>query len=230
MSHHILVVEDNVNLAVGLRHSLESEGHQVAVSHDGEEALRRILRPPRPDLVVLDLMLPGLDGFGILRRVREAGLETPVLILSARGEDVDKVQGFRLGADDYVVKPVGLVELLLRVRAILRRSVVGDAPTSRHVIGDVIVDLPARTVERGGEAVELTRLEFDLLACLLRRRGKAVHRETLLMEVWGYPDPTRVRTRTLDTHVASLRGKLEPDPAAPERIVTVRKVGYRLEA
>ncbi|MDX1577197.1 MAG: response regulator transcription factor [Gemmatimonadota bacterium] len=224
----VLVVEDNVNLALGLRHSLESDGHEVDVIHAGDAALERALAEP-PDLMILDLMLPGLDGFAVLRELRAAGNLAPVLILSARGEEVDKIQGFRLGADDYVVKPVGLVELLLRVRAILRR--VGAPPPpeeSLHQLGDAVVDLEARTIERDGVEIDVTPLEFDLLACLIRRRGRAVDRETLLAEVWGFPEPGRVRTRTIDTHVATLRSKIERDPARPELILTVRKVGYRL--
>jgi len=225
----VLVVEDNVNLALGLRHSLESDGHAVTVVHDGNMALERA-QQESPELIVLDLMLPGLDGFTVLRELRAAGAVTPVLILSARGEEVDKIQGFRLGADDYVVKPVGLVELLLRVRAILRRSTGardGDLAPS-HRVGDVVVDLEARTVVRGGLDLDVTPLEFELLACLIRHRGRAVTRQTLLAEVWGFPDPGRVRTRTIDTHVATLRSKIETDPARPELILTVRKVGYRL--
>ena len=225
---HVLVVEDNVNLALGLRRSLESDGHSVTLVHDGDEALERALDAPG-DLIILDLMLPGLDGFSILRSLRAAGDSTPVLILSARAEDVDRIQGFRLGADDYVVKPVGLVELLLRVRAILRRTgrARPDRPL-RYEFGDMTVDLGARTVTRGGSSVELTPLEFDLLACLLGRRGQAVTRDEILADVWGFPEPGRVRTRTIDTHVATLRAKIEDDPANPAHILTVRKIGYRL--
>ena len=227
---HVLVIEDNVNLALGLRHSLESDGYVVTVAHDGQAGIDHARQVP-PDLIVLDLMLPGVDGFSVLRELRSEGLTTPVLILSARGEDVDKIQGFRLGADDYVVKPVGLVELLLRVRAILRRSAgQGGAPAPVHDLGGVVVDLAARTVTRGGEDVEMTRLEFDLLARLLRNRGRVVTREALLSDVWGFPEPSRIRTRTLDTHVATLRSKLGRQPGDPGWIVTVRKVGYRLES
>ena len=225
---HILVVEDNVHLALGLRRSLESDGHSVEVCHEGGLALARSMEDP-PDLIVLELMLPGLDGFAVLRELRGAGRATPVLILSARGEDVDKVQGFRLGADDYVVKPVGLVELLLRVRAILRRVAASDrAGQTRCAFGQIVVDLDARTVERDGAPVDMTPLEFDLLACLIRNQGRAVTRETLLAEVWGFPEPGRVRTRTIDTHVATLRSKIEMDPTHPRHILTVRKIGYRL--
>lgn len=225
----VLVVEDNVNLALGLARGLETDGHVVTVVHDGRVAVSTVVDDP-PDLIVLDLMLPGLDGFSVLREVRQGAVHVPVLILSARGEDLDKVQGFRLGADDYVVKPVGLIELLLRVRAILRRS----RPENRgsggvYELGDVVVDVGARRVSRAGREVEMTRLEFDLLACLLAHRGQAVTRGRLLARVWGFPHPEKARTRTLDTHVASLRAKLEADPSRPVHIITVRKVGYRLD-
>lgn len=225
----VLVIEDNVNLALGLRRSLESDGHRVEVLHDGSRALDAI-RHARPDLIILDLMLPGLDGFSVLRDLRRKEDETPVLILSARGEEVDKIQGFRLGADDYVVKPVGLLELLFRVQAILRRVHRGHVPAEgeRHVLGDVEVDLGARTVSRDGRVLDVTPLEFELLACLIRHRGNAVDRGTILAEVWGFPEPGRVRTRTIDTHVATLRAKIEIDPADPDLILTVRKIGYRL--
>jgi len=225
----ILVVEDNANLALALRQSLESDGHDVQIVSRGD-LVANAARESRTDLIVLDLMLPGLDGFGVLRELREGGGDTPVLILSARGEEVDKVQGFRLGADDYVVKPVGLVELLLRVRAILRRArgEVGSANEGRHMVGELAIDVGARTVRRGDVEIELTPLEFALLVCLLRHRGQAVSREQLLADVWGFPEPGRVRTRTIDTHVATLRAKLEVDPTSPRLIVTVRKVGYRL--
>lgn len=161
---------------------------------------------------------------------RDAGDETPVLILSARGEEVDKIQGFKLGADDYVVKPVGLVELLFRVQAILRRINKWRAPANgeRHRLGDVEVDLGARTVTRGGRLLDVTPLEFELLACLIRHRGNPVDRGTILAEVWGFPEPGRVKTRTIDTHVATLRAKIEADPSEPELLLTVRKIGYRL--
>ncbi|MEZ4417720.1 MAG: response regulator transcription factor [Gemmatimonadota bacterium] len=226
----ILVVEDNPTLALALRQSLESDGHTVAVVHDGQAALEHAMGW-EPELIVLDLMLPGVDGLTVLRRLRERDQATPVLILSARGEDVDKVQGFRFGADDYVVKPVGLIELLLRIRAILRRAV-PDAlarPGGHHRVGEVMVDLAARTVTREGAELEMAPLEFDLLACLIRHRGRAVSRETLLAEVWGFPEPDRIRTRTIDTHIATVRAKVEPDPSRPRWIVTVRKIGYRLE-
>lgn len=223
----VLVVEDNETLALGLRRSLEAAGFEARTAADTGEATEALVEFA-PDLVVLDLMLPGRDGFEILRDLRAGGSEVPVLILSARGEEIDKLKGFRLGADDYVVKPVGVMELIARVEAILRRAgrdADGDEdPTLRF--GDVVVRPDRHTVVKDGEPVELTPKEFDLLLCLLRHQGAVVDRDTLLTEVWGYRRP--VQTRTVDTHVANLRTKLEDDPGRPRFILTIRKAGYRL--
>src|SRR6266487_131083 len=180
----ILVIEDNPDLAYGLRNNLEIEGYEVEVAKDGTKGLSRA-RSANPDLVVLDLMLPGMDGFRVLRALREDGHGMPVLILTARGEEADKVRGLRLGADDYVTKPFGVLELLARVEALFRRTA---SP---------------------------------------RRNGACATRVELLTEVWGYS--AEVMSRTVDTHVAELRRKLEPDPANPVHILTVRKTGYRLD-
>jgi two-component system alkaline phosphatase synthesis response regulator PhoP len=221
----ILVVEDNANLAFGLQTSLELEGHAVEIAADGAAGLRRA-RQWDPELVVLDLMLPEMDGYRVLKALREEGREVPVLILTARGEEADKVLGFRLGADDYVTKPFGLLELLARIGALLRRR---GAPPSRRleVIGEVEVDTVARSVRRAGEEVTLTPKEFDLLLALVRRQGAVAGRIELLAEVWGHR--AAVLTRTVDMHVAQLRRKLESDPANPRHILTVWKAGYRLE-
>ena len=223
---HILLVEDNDDLAYGLGNNLEIEGYEVTIAPDGERAVELALEV-EPDLVILDLMLPRLDGFEVLDRCRRAGLEAPVLILSARGEEIDKVRGLRQGADDYVTKPFGLLELLARVEALLRRS---TSPASQqgasYLFGDVEVRPQTREALRGGELVELTPKEFDLLVALARRRGAVATRRELLTEVWGYSHA--VYNRTVDTHIAELRRKLEAQPARPTHILTVRKVGYRL--
>ncbi len=217
----VLVVEDNADLAYGLRNNLEIEGYEVDVAADGEEGLARV-RAARPDLVILDLMLPRLDGFRVLRAMRAEGLAMPVLILTARGEEADKVRGLKLGADDYVTKPFGVLELLARVEALLRRNT--SSPIER--IGDVEIDRATRVVTRRGARVELAPKEFDLLVALADRRGAVATRLELMRNVWGWSDA--VITRTIDTHVAELRRKLEDDPARPQLILTVRKVGYRL--
>jgi DNA-binding response OmpR family regulator len=223
----VLIVEDNQDLAFGLRNNLEIEGYTVDVAADGPEGLTAARRT-RPDLVVLDLMLPGMDGYRVLRQLREDGLTMPVLILTARGEEADKVLGFRLGADDYVTKPFGVLELLARVEALLRRSrpATGSAARGVQRFGDIEVDVSTRTVRRAGEVVALTPMEFDLLVALLRSRGAVVSRMELLTEVWGHS--SAVLTRTVDTHIGELRRKLERDPSTPRHILTVRKAGYRL--
>lgn len=221
----ILVVEDNANLAFGLQTSLELEGHEVEVAGDGVAGLRRA-RESDPALVVLDLMLPGLDGYRVLKALRDEECAVPVLILTARGEEADKVLGFRLGADDYVTKPFGLLELLARVGALLRRAgTAAPRPVTR--MGEVEIDPVARQVRRNGESVLLTPKEFDLLLALLQRDGAVAGRLELLAEVWGHR--AAVLTRTVDMHVAQLRRKLEADPTNPRHIVTVWKSGYRLE-
>ena len=225
------MVEDNDDLAYGLRNNLEIEGYEVDVAVDGEEGLRRARdhNEAAPDLILLDLMLPKLDGFRVLRELRVGGVDIPVLVLTARGEEADVVRGLRLGADDYVTKPFGLLELLARVEALLRRAAPGEEPDELRVqrFGDIEVDLAARAVARGDKAVSLTPKEFDLLVALLRRDGAVATRVDLIQEVWGYP--ASVVTRTVDTHVAELRRKLEDDPGNPTHILTVPRVGYRLQ-
>ena len=230
---NILIIEDNPGLAYGLRTGLEIEGYSVDVAEDGETGLARA-RQWLPDLLILDLMLPGMDGYRVLKSLRDEGLEMPVLILTARGEEADKVLGFRLGADDYVTKPCGVLELLARVGALLRRSRMADrvshagAADSIERFGSVEINPASRTVTKGGEPVALSPKEFDLLITLVRRRGAVASRVELLREVWGHR--VEVMTRTVDIHIAELRRKLEDDPSEPRHILTVWKVGYRLKA
>jgi DNA-binding response OmpR family regulator len=224
----ILVIEDNDNIAFGLRNNLEIEGYEVEVTGTGEAGLVSAGHHP-PDLVILDLMLPGMDGLRVLRALRAESSAIPVLVLTARGEEADKVRALKLGADDYVTKPFGVLELLARVEAMLRRSA-GWAMASPAVApegtGDIEIDLATRTVRVRDAAVQLSPKEFDLLVALSRRRGAVVSRLDLLREVWGYG--SAVMSRTVDTHMASLRRKVERDPAHPAHLLTVRKIGYRL--
>jgi two-component system response regulator MtrA len=224
----VLVVEDNANLAFGLTRSLESEGYEVEAAEDGVRGFE-LARTTSPDLVVLDLMLPGMDGYTILKMLRAEGKVVPVLILTARGEEADKVFGFRLGADDYVTKPFSLSELLARVQAILRRAKGGDKKDGEAVeeFGDVQINTLARSVKKGDHEVPLTPKEFDLLLALVRRRGAVASRLELLKEVWGHQ--AEVMTRTVDIHIAELRRKLEDDASTPKHILTVWKAGYRLQ-
>lgn len=225
----ILLIEDNRDLAFGLRNNLEIEGYDVDVAHDGIAGLKAF-SATRPDLVILDIMLPQLDGFRVLKTVRQENRSTPVLLLTAKGEEFDKVRGLRMGADDYVTKPFGLLELLARVEALLRRArppltLARDAHEI-HRFGNVEVDAAACSVRRASESIELAPKEFSLLLALLRARGAVVSRLQLMREVWGYS--SAVVSRTVDTHIAELRRKLEENPAAPRHILTVRKTGYRL--
>ena len=224
----VLVVEDNANLAFGLTRSLESEGYEVEAAEDGVRGLE-MARTTNRDLVVLDLMLPGMDGYTILKKLRAEGKDVPVLILTARGEEADKVFGFRLGADDYVTKPFSLSELLARVQAILRRAKSGEKRDGEAVeeFGDVSINTLARSVKKHDNEVALTPKEFDLLLALVRRRGAVASRLELLKEVWGHQ--AEVMTRTVDIHIAELRRKLEDDPSTPRHILTVWKAGYRLQ-
>jgi two-component system alkaline phosphatase synthesis response regulator PhoP len=225
----ILIVEDNPDLAYGLRTGLEIEGYEVQVAEDGETGLDRA-RSWNPDLVMLDLMLPGMDGYRVLKTLREGGSDVPVLILTARGEEPDKVLGFRLGADDYVTKPCGVLELLARVGALLRRSRIADHRANGDGLerfGAVEINPASRTVTKEGIPVALSPKEFDLLLALVRRRGAVASRVELLREVWGHR--VEVMTRTVDIHIAELRRKLEDDPSQPRHILTVWKAGYRLE-
>ena len=224
----ILIVEDNEDLARGLANNLEIEGFTALIAADGVDGLQAA-KEFLPKLVILDLMLPGMNGYQVLSTLRDQGNEVPVLILTARSEEQDKVRGFREGADDYVTKPFGLLELIGRVHALMRRSGSqnGNAePPTAFRFGDVEIIPGTHNVFLGGEQVTLRPKEFELLMALVRRRGHVVSRLDLLREVWGYGSD--VLSRTVDTHVGELRRKLERDPAVPRHILTVRKTGYRL--
>ena len=225
---HILLIEDNPGFAEGLRQNLEFDGYRVTVASDVAASTRAITADP-PDLIILDLMLPDGNGYDVLRTIRERDSVTPVLLLTALSEEAHKVRGFRLGADDYVTKPFGLLELLARIESLLRRSASGSFAVVRLPpvrFGDVQVDRDHRKVTRAGAVVPLTPKEYALLAALIARNSAVVAREELLREVWGY-DP-EVVSRTLDTHLAELRRKLEKDPHHPRHILTLPKQGYRL--
>jgi DNA-binding response OmpR family regulator len=224
----ILVVEDEEAMVAGLEYALEREGYEVLCARDGESALAT-LRSSAPDLVLLDVMLPRRSGFDVLRALRREGRAVPVIVVTAKGQEIDKVHGFDLGADDYVTKPFSLAELLARIRARLRRRAAkADDVPDAFELGDARVDLRAMQVQRGGAATALTLREVDMLKLLWRERGRPVSRERFLEEVWGQERfPT---TRTVDQHMAKLRQKVEADPAHPRHLLTAFGVGYRLEA
>lgn len=226
----ILLVEDEPSLVLTVSDRLLSEGYQVETAGDGDTALARALAEPF-DLVVLDVMLPGRDGFEVCRELRSRGGQVPVLMLTARSQVIDRVVGLKLGADDYLTKPFEMIELLARVEALLRRSsappvsAASPASAGAYAFGDVRVDFRRAEVYRGDEPVILSALEFKLLAYFIENRGALLTREELLDKVWGY-DAMPV-TRTVDVHVGSLRQKLERNPSHPEFILTVHRRGYR---
>jgi two-component system, OmpR family, alkaline phosphatase synthesis response regulator PhoP len=215
--NRILLVEDEVGLILTITDMLKTEGYEVKSVADGLEAKDRIIEEPF-DLVILDVMLPGMNGFEICQRVREQGATTPILMLTARDQTSDKVRGLKLGADDYLAKPFEPTELLARIEALLRR-------TTKHEFGSVRVDLKKEQVFRSGERVDLSEREFALLRYLIERRGTVVSRDQLLLDVWAYS--TAPTTRTVDVHIAMLRQKLEDDPKHPQFIMTVHSQGYR---
>ncbi len=227
----ILVVEDEPAMAEGIRFNLRHEGFDVESAASAEAAAPRLLGERREpfDLVLLDIMLPGEDGFSLLERLRAAGAAVPIVLLTARGEDVDIIRGLELGADDYVTKPFSLGQLVARIRAVLRRSGRPAAATPGEpalVAGDLRIDVARGTVERAGALIDLTVTEAEILRVIAAAPGRTASREAILNRVWGhgcYPS-----TRTVDNHVARLRKKLEADPAVPRVLVTVHGRGYRL--
>jgi DNA-binding response OmpR family regulator len=229
MSGEVLIVEDDEAIATGLALNLKIEGYAAAVVGDAESAIDRLAHHTY-SLILLDISLPARSGLDVLSEMRERGDATPVIVLSARRDEFDKVAALRLGADDYVTKPFALAELLARVAAVLRRASLprgnGPGPRDQHRFGDVSVDLRTRVVTRAGETVKLTHLELELLAHFLRNPGAVFTREQLLKDVWELGSGSR---RTIDNFVAQLRAKLEGDPEAPRHLVTVRGTGYRFD-
>jgi DNA-binding response OmpR family regulator len=220
----VLIVEDDESISMGLEMNLSAEGYKVVMATDGEAGLA-LVRDREPDLVILDVMLPRLNGFEVLRTLRSEGSRVPIIMLSARGAEMDKVMGLELGAEDYITKPFGLAELLARVKAALRRDGIARGEHDALRAGGLVVNSATREVHRHGELVELTATEFDVLKCLVEAGGRVLSREQIQAAVWG---PAHHGTpRTVDNFVLQLRNKLEDDPAHPDHILTVRGVGYR---
>jgi DNA-binding response OmpR family regulator len=221
-------VEDEPGLRLTLCDRLRSEGYEVESAAEGQSGLALALDGVF-DTIILDVMLPNISGFDICRRVRQRGKQTPILMLSARSEVVDKVAGLQFGADDYVAKPFEFAELLARIEALLRRAALPNTPSGavEYTFGDIHVDFKRTEVSRGGQPVPLSAREFHLLRYLIEHRDETLDRDVLLKEVWGYT--AAIPTRTLDVHVAWLRQKLEPSPKTPVYIITVRGFGYKFE-
>ncbi len=225
MNQKILIVEDEEALRVTLSDRLESEGYTVDCAADGVEGFRRATEEPF-DLIVLDIMLPRRNGFDVCRDIRQAGLITPILMLTARGQTVDKVVGLKIGADDYVTKPFEMMELLARVEALLRRAPMRPPGAGGiYQAGSIRIDLRGTVVTRDDKPVNVSAREFQLLRYFIEHSGRTLSRDELLKEVWGYS--TETFTRTVDVHVASLRQKLEKDPKHPQMIITVPGLGYK---
>ncbi len=221
----ILVIEDDRSILRGLKDNLELESHEVITAIDGESGYR-LATEEKPDLILLDLMLPKLSGYELCRKLREKGLTTPILMLTARGEETDRVLGLDIGADDYVTKPFSIRELLARIRALLRRAQPPQSVLPDELrFADVVVDFRRFEATKGDTELELTRKEFGVLQLLAARSGEVVTRDELLSEVWGFENYPS--TRTVDNHIAGLRAKLEANPAEPRHVLTVHRVGYK---
>jgi len=221
----VLVVEDEPGIALGLEDDLGMEGYQVEIAADGITAARRA-REGAFDLILLDVMLPGKDGFEVCRELRRGGLRTPILMLTAKTQEAEKVMGLELGADDYVTKPFGTRELRARIKALLRRAA-GEPETGPYCFGDIEVDFDRGEIRRSGAPIELTPLEFKLLGLFIRSRGRVLSRERLVEGAWG--PGTFASERIVDNHIASLRRKIEPDPAKPQYLRNLRGLGYRFD-
>jgi two-component system alkaline phosphatase synthesis response regulator PhoP len=220
----ILVVEDEPDMVLGLKDNFEFEGYEVVTASDGATGLERA-RSVKPDLVILDIMLPKLSGLEVCKTLRGEGFTAPIIMLTARGQEIDKVVGLELGADDYVTKPFSIRELLARVRAILRRTEGTRKRLARYRFADVELDFEAYKARRGNEALDLSPREFELLRYLIERKGETVTRDQLLEDVWGYE--SYPSTRTVDTHIAKLRAKIGDSGSEPRYILTIHGVGYK---
>ena len=225
MTQKILIVEDEEDVARGLELNLKKEGYRVIKANRGDTAVDLAIKE-NPHLILLDVMLPGLSGVDVCREVRKKGIEAPIIMLTAKAEEIDRVLGLEIGADDYVTKPFSLRELMARIRARLRRHPPGLAEgVAKYRFGDIELDFEKCHATRKGARVELTHKELDILRLFIRRRGEVVTRDRMLDEVWGYDSSST--TRTVDTHIAKLRQKLEPDPGTPRYILSIYGEGYK---
>ena len=220
----ILIIEDESDLALGLRNNLEIEGCEVITARDGEEGARLACQE-RPDLILLDIMLPRLSGLDVCRQLRGKGMNTPIIMLTARGQEIDKVIGLEIGADDYVTKPFSIRELLARIHVQLRRQSRRETESGTYRFGEIELNFVRYQAFRKGKPLDLSAREFEILKYFIERRGETITRDQLLDEVWGYENFPL--TRTVDNHIARLRQKIEENPAEPQYVITVHRIGYK---
>jgi DNA-binding response OmpR family regulator len=220
----ILIVEDEPDMVLGLKDNFEFEGYEVVTAPDGASGIEKA-QSMRPDLVLLDIMMPKLSGLEVCKQLRAEGFRKPIIMLTARGQEIDKIVGLELGADDYVTKPFSIRELLARVRAALRRAEGGAPKLSRYRFGDVELDFETYKGTRGGEPLDMSPREFELLRYLIQRKGETVSRDQLLEDVWGYQ--SYPSTRTVDTHIAKVRAKIGDSGSEPRYILTIHGMGYK---
>jgi two-component system alkaline phosphatase synthesis response regulator PhoP len=225
MAKKVLIIEDDPGISLGLKDEFESEGYAVITANDGEKGLEAA-KNQKPDLIILDIMLPVLDGYEVCKRLRMEGNRTPIIMLTVKDKEIDKVLGLELGADDYVTKPFSLRELLARAKAVFRRTEAQSVDLSIYSFGQIELDFKKYEATKKGENLELTPLEFHLMKLLIQRKGEVLTRNDFLDGVWG-EDNLSVSDRTVDSHIANIRKKLEEDPSHPRHIISVRGVGYK---
>jgi len=225
MSKKVLIVEDDPGISLSLKDEFESLGYMVFKADNGRKGLA-IARQKSPDLIILDLMLPGMDGYEVCRELRNEGNRTPIIMLTAKNKEIDKVLGLELGADDYVTKPFSLRELMARVRAVIRRTTERIEDIDTYCFGQIELDFKKYEARREGKKLELTALQFHMLKLLIQKKGEVLSRDELIDEIWGR-DNVLISFRTIDSHIANIRKKIEDDPSHPSHILSIRGVGYK---
>lgn len=225
MSKKILIIEDEPGILLSLKDEFESEGYTVSTAEDGEKGFKMI-RQQKPDLIILDIMLPGLDGYEICKKLRMEEDRTPIIMLTVKDKEIDRVLGLELGADDYVTKPFSLRELVARVKAVLRRTEARTEDLASYSIGQIELDFKKYEAKKEGEKLELTPLEFHMLKLFIQKKGEVISRDDFIDNIWG-EDNTYVSFRTIDSHIANIRKKIEDDPSNPKHIISIRGVGYK---
>jgi len=227
MSRKLLIIEDDPGIRLGIRDEFESEGYVVEEAGDGQQGLATAMQW-HPDLIILDVMLPLLDGWEVCKRLRAEGHPAPIIMLTVKDKEIDRVLGLELGADDYVTKPFSLRELVARAKAILRRCAAGQGDPGSYSFGDVRLDFKRYEARRNNQRLDLTPLEFHIMKLLIRRKGEVLSRDAILDEIWG-KDNVSVTLRTVDSHIANIRRKIEEDASDPKHIISVRAVGYKFQ-